>query len=101
LTACNAVHDVQQRCARWLLMTHDRMHGRDFRLSHELLAVMLGVRRPTVSEAAEKLQSAGIVRYARGVVAIVDRARLEALTCECYGSIREAFERHLPYSPGW
>lgn len=99
LTACNAVHDVQQRCARWLLMTDDRLHGRDFRFSHEALAVILGVRRPTVSEVAERLQDAGIVRHARGLVSIADRGRLEALACECYGSIRDVFDRHLPYSP--
>jgi len=101
LTACNAVHDVQQRCARWLLTTHDRLHGRDFHLSHEFLAVMLGVRRPTVSEVAEKLQEAGHVHYTRGQVSVLDRAGLEALACECYSTIRELFERHLPYSPGW
>jgi len=98
LSACNAVHDVQRRCARWLLMTDDRLHGHDFRISHEFLAVMLGVRRPTVSEVAERLQQAGVVHYTRGSVAILDRAKL---ACECYATIRESVERHLPYSPGW
>ena len=62
-TACNVLHHVKQRCARWLLMTHDRMHEQDFRLSHDFLAVMLGVRRPTVSVVAAELQNAGLIRY--------------------------------------
>jgi CRP-like cAMP-binding protein len=66
LTACNARHQVQERCARWLLMTDDRMHHREFHLSHEFLAVMLGVRRPTVSVVAGTLQAAGLIRYPQG-----------------------------------
>ena len=92
-TACNAVHDVQQRCCRWLLMTHDRVHRDQFNLSHEFLAGMLGVRRPTVSLIAIALQQAGVIRYHRGVVNIVNRARLEELACECYAAIRGQFQR--------
>ncbi|RPI52535.1 MAG: Crp/Fnr family transcriptional regulator [Acidobacteria bacterium] len=92
-TACNAVHDVQQRCCRWLLMTHDRVHQNELNLSHEFLAAMLGVRRPTVSLIAGALQHAGAIRYHRGVVNIVDRAQLERRACECYAAIRGQFER--------
>ena len=92
-TACNAIHDVQQRCARWLLMTHDRMHAQDFRLSHEFLAVMLGVHRPTVSIVAAGLQDAGLIRYRYSQVTVVDRDGLEAAACECYPRIRAQFNR--------
>jgi CRP-like cAMP-binding protein len=91
-TACNALHDVRQRCARWLLMTHDRMHERDFHLSHEFLAVMLGVHRPTVSVVAATLQEAGLIRYTYGRVMVLDRQGLEAAACECYPIIRARFE---------
>lgn len=92
-SACNALHHVQQRCARWLLMTHDRMHQHDFQLSQEFLAVMLGVQRPTVSEVAATLQHAGLIRYSRGHVAVVDREGLEAAACECYRIVRAHFDR--------
>ncbi len=92
-TACNALHQVQQRCARWLLMTHDRMHERDFNLSHEFLAVMLGVQRPTVSAVAGTLQEAGLIRYTHGRVTVRDRQGLEAASCECYPIIRAHFDR--------
>src|SRR5713226_2710973 len=72
-TACNALHQVPQRCARWLLMTHDRMHGENFNLSHEFLAVMLGVQRPTVSLVAGTLQEAGLIGYTHGHVTVLDR----------------------------
>jgi CRP-like cAMP-binding protein len=92
-TACNALHHVQQRCARWLLMTHDRMHEQDFQLSHEFLAVMLGVQRQSVSVAAATLQHAGLIRYARGRVTVVIRKGLEAAACECYPIVRAHFDR--------
>jgi CRP-like cAMP-binding protein len=91
--ACNALHQVQQRCARWLLTTHDRMHEQDFQLSHEFLAVMLGVQRPTVSVVAATLQEAGLIRYVHGRVTVVNREGLEAASCECYPTIRGHFER--------
>jgi CRP-like cAMP-binding protein len=90
-TACNAVHDVQQRCARWLLMTHDRMHHQDFKLSHEFLAVMLGVKRQSVSVVAGALQEAGLISYTYGRVTVRNRRGLEAAACECYPLIRAHF----------
>ena len=92
-TACNALHRVQQRCARWLLMTHDRMHKQDFHLSHEFLAVMLGVQRPTVSVIAGTLQKAGLISYTHGRVSVRNRKGLEAASCECYSIIRAHFDR--------
>jgi CRP-like cAMP-binding protein len=97
--ACNALHQVQQRCARWLLMTHDRMHEQDFHLSHEFLAVMLGVQRPTVSVVAATLQQAGLIRYTHGHVTVTNRKGLEAASCECYGVIRAHFDRLRPSPP--
>jgi CRP-like cAMP-binding protein len=95
-TACNALHEVQHRCARWLLMTHDRMHERDFHLSHEFLAVMLGVQRPTVSVVASTLQRAGLISYRQGLIRVLDRKGLEAASCECYALIRAQFDRLRP-----
>jgi len=91
--ACNAMHHVQHRCARWLLMTHDRMHERDFSLSHEFLAVMLGVQRPTVSVVAATLQEAGLIRYTHGRITVTNRKGLEAASCECYPAVRRHFDR--------
>jgi CRP-like cAMP-binding protein len=95
-TACNALHQVPQRAARWLLMTHDRMHEEDFHLSHEFLAVMLGVQRPTVSIVAATLQRAGLIRYMHGRVTVKNRKGLEAASCECYPIIRAHFDRLRP-----
>jgi CRP-like cAMP-binding protein len=92
-TACNALHPVEQRCARWLLMTHNRMHQQDFTLSHEFLAMMLGVQRPTVSLVAGTLQHAGFIEYTHGRVTVLDRAGLESASCECYGIIGAHFQR--------
>ena len=85
--ACNRVHSIEQRCARGLLSTHDSVDGEFFELTQEFLAEMLGVRRPRVSVAAGILQGAGLIRYSRGRVHIVDRAGLESASCECYGVI--------------
>jgi CRP-like cAMP-binding protein len=95
-TACNSLHRVEQRCARWLLMTHDRVRADEFELTHEYLAAMLGVRRASVSEVAESLQEAGLIRYRRGRIAIVDRAGLERASCECYESDRADYDRLFP-----
>ncbi len=95
LVSCNLSHSVQQRCARWLLMTHDRVGSDEFPLTHEFLSIMLGVRRAGVSEAAGALQRAGAIRYHRGRVTIVDKSRLIAASCECYIATFEAFERAL------
>lgn len=94
--ACNGAHLVEERCARWLLMTHDRVQGDEFPLTHEFLAFMLGVRRAGVTVAMRALQDAGLVQYTRGRVSIVDRAGLEAASCECYQVVRAHFERLLP-----
>jgi CRP-like cAMP-binding protein len=83
-TACNAVHTVDQRLARWLLMAHDRIGTMSFPLTQEFVAMMLGVARPTVTIVAGTLQRAGLIRYQRGNVTVLDRARLEAASCECY-----------------
>jgi CRP-like cAMP-binding protein len=92
-TACNALHPVQQRCARWLLMTHDRMQQQDFHLSHEFLALMLGVQRPTVTVVAGGLQTAGLISYKHGQMKVLDREGLESASCPCYGVIRAQFDR--------
>jgi len=95
-TACNALHHVQERCCRWLLMTHDRVHRDDFQLSHEFLGMMLGVRRQTVTVVAGTLQKAGLISYSHGHIHVIDRAALEAAACECYASIQEQVSRlHL------
>jgi CRP-like cAMP-binding protein len=91
-TACNALHPVQERCARWLLLTHDRVHLRDFHLSHEFLAVMLGVQRPTVSVVAKSLQDGGLITYSRGNVSVLNRKGLERASCPCYAVIRRSVE---------
>jgi CRP-like cAMP-binding protein len=85
-TACNAVHKVEQRLARWLLMAHDRMGEDQFPLTQEFAAMMLGATRPTVTVVAGILQKAGLITYHRGRVVIVDRRRLELASCECYSA---------------
>lgn len=94
--ACNAAHLVEERCARWLLMTHDRVAGERFPLTHEFLAFMLGVRRAGVTVAMGKLQDAGLIDYSRGRITIVDRLGLERASCECYQVVRAHFDRLLP-----
>jgi CRP-like cAMP-binding protein len=95
--ACNRLHHLEARCARWLLMTHDRVGGADsFPLKQEFLALMLGVRRTGVSLAAGSLQDAGLIRYRRASIRVLDRAGLEAASCECYGIVRRTFDRLLP-----
>jgi hypothetical protein len=87
--ACNRLHVIEQRCARWLLMSHDRV-GRDhFDLTQEFLAEMLGVRRPGVTVAMGILEKAGLISHGRGNITVVDRAGLEKASCECYDAIRE------------
>lgn len=93
--ACNHLHAVQERMCRWLLMTHDRVGGDEFLLTQEFLAQMLGVRRPSVSVVAGMLQQAGLIRYTRGRMTVLDRAGLEAGACECYGIVRREFDRLL------
>lgn len=95
-TACNRMHTPVQRCARWLLMTVDRVEGDTFHLTQEFLAQMLGERRPTVSGAASQLQQQGLIRYSRGRITIVDRLRLEDAACRCYHVVRREYEDLLP-----
>ena len=95
--ACNRLHGIEARCARWLLMTHDRVGGADrFPLTQEFLAIMLGVRRSGVTVAAGALQAAGLIRYHRGGIRVLDREGLELAACECYGMIRRQFDQLLP-----
>ena len=94
-SACNRLHPMRQRCARWLLMTHDRVGGDTFPITHRFLSQMLGVRRATVTRAAGSLQKAGLIDYRMGTTRVIDRAGLEAASCECYAIIRREFDRLL------
>lgn len=99
LAACNRFHDVEQRCARWLLMAQDRMPGDDFFLTHEVLSLMLGVRRSSVTIAAGRLSDRGLIEYRRGHVTILDRAGLKRRSCECYDAIRHEYLRLVDNAP--
>ena len=96
--ACNALHSVEARFCRWLLSCHDRIDSNRVSLTQEFLADMLGVQRTTVTAVAGALQNKGLIRYRRGIVDILDRDGLEAMTCECYGVVRHTYERLLPGS---
>lgn len=87
--ACNRLHDIKQRLARWLLMTQDRVSSGSLLITHDFLATMLGTDRPTVSVAAGILQKKKVIEYTRGAVKIVNRKKLEDSACECYGVIRQ------------
>jgi CRP-like cAMP-binding protein len=93
--ACNHFHSLDRRCCRWLLMTHDRMQSDEFLLTQEFLAMMLGVQRTGVTAAAGALQRAGLIRYTRGNVTIIDRRGLLRRSCECYGVSKKEFDRLL------
>ena len=93
--ACNARHSIRQRCARWLLMTQDRVGAETFPLSQEFLALMLGVRRGGINRVATELKQAGLIQYSRGVIRILNRKKLEAVSCECYQVIKREFDRLL------
>ena len=93
--ACAHFHKLDERCCRWLLMTHDRMASDEFLLTQEFLSMMLGVRRAGVTEAAGSLRRAGLIRYHRGHVTILDREGLEARACECYAVSKAEFDRLL------
>jgi CRP-like cAMP-binding protein len=97
---CNALHSAEQRCCRWLLMTHDRIGHDEFPLTHEFVATMLGVRRPTVTLVIAELQRAGLISHRRGMVTIMDRDRLLESSCECYRSVCASFGRLLPEVTG-
>ena len=91
--ACNRAHSNKQRCARWLLLTHDRVGADEFQLTQEFLSQMLGVRRATVNEIAGELQSLNAISYSRGVIRVLNRAHLEAASCMCYSIIRDEYDR--------
>jgi CRP-like cAMP-binding protein len=98
-TACNAIHSVEQRLARWLLMAHDRVGRNDFPLTQEFVAMMLGATRPTVTVVAGTLQKAGLITYHRGHVTIVDREALESASCECYAATTALLKRVTAKAP--
>jgi len=94
--ACNRLHSVEQQLCRWLLLTLDRMPTHELVMTQELIASMLGVRREGITEAAGKLQHAGLISYRRGHIAVLDRRGLEGRTCECYAVVRKELARLLP-----
>jgi CRP-like cAMP-binding protein len=91
--ACNGLHKVEKRCCRWLLMTADRVGSDDLPLTHEFLAVMLGVQRSSLTEVLHPLQERGLIRNSRGTIKILDRPGMEATSCECYKCVNEEFAR--------
>ena len=94
---CNRHHTVDKQLCRWLLLSLDRLGSNELSMTQELIANMLGVRREGVTEAAGKLQAAGLLTYRRGKITVLDRAGLEARTCECYEVVKKEFDRLLPY----
>ena len=97
--ACNRIHTMEERCARWLLMTHDRAGEDTFPLTQEFLSHMLGVRRATVNVATGMLKKAGFIRYVRGKITITDRRGLETASCNCYQAILNVYASLLPVTP--
>jgi CRP-like cAMP-binding protein len=96
---CNRHHSLDQQLCRWLLLSLDRLPGSELRMTQELIANMLGVRREGVTEAALKLQEAGLIRYARGRILVLDRDALERRSCECYAVVKKEYDRLLPAKP--
>jgi CRP-like cAMP-binding protein len=94
---CNRHHSVDQQLCRWLLLSLDRLASNELRMTQELISNMLGVRREGVTEAAGKLQAAGIIRYSRGHIVVLDRPALEAQSCECYAVVREECDRLMDW----
>ena len=97
--ACNRLHTIEQRLARWLMECLDRLKTEDLTMTHEFLAQMLGVRRAGVSETAAKLQELGLVEYGRSKIRVIDSAGLEQVSCECFGVIRKEYDRLLGPKP--
>jgi CRP-like cAMP-binding protein len=93
---CNRHHSVEQQLCRWLLLSADRLPTNELTMTQELIANMLGVRREGVTEAAGKLQDAGLIHYSRGRIIIVNRSKLEKRVCECYAVVKKEFDRLLP-----
>jgi CRP-like cAMP-binding protein len=98
--ACNRHHTIDQQLCRWLLLSMDRLPTNELRMSQELIANMLGVRRVSVNEAAGHLQAAGLIHYSRGKITVLDRPKLEARVCECYRVVRRETDRLFPPLPG-
>jgi CRP-like cAMP-binding protein len=96
---CNRHHTIDQQLCRWLLLSLDRLPGNELVMTQELIANMLGVRREGVTEAAGKLHELGVIKYRRGHITVLDRARLETLSCECYQVVECETERLLPWHP--
>jgi CRP-like cAMP-binding protein len=93
---CNRHHSLDEQLCRWLLLSLDRLSGSELRMTQELIANMLGVRREGVTEAALKLQKAGLIRYSRGRILVLDRPGLEQRSCECYAVVKKEYDRLLP-----
>ena len=93
--ACNGLHPIQERCCRWLLMTHDRLDSDIVPLTHEYLSMMLGVRRASVTEVLQSLQEHGVIDTSRGKITVTNREGLEDLSCECYRNVRHVYEQLL------
>ncbi len=96
---CNRHHSLDQQLCRWLLLSLDRLQGDELVMTQELIANMLGVRRGGVTEAALQLQKVGLIRYVRGRITVLDRARLERRSCECYAVVKKEYDRLLPATP--
>jgi CRP-like cAMP-binding protein len=96
---CNRHHALDQQLCRWLLLSLDRLDSNELKMTQELIANMLGVRREGVTEAAGRLQKKGVIRYSRGKITVLDRARLEAASCECYAVVKRESDRLMAYSP--
>ena len=96
---CNRHHSLDQQLCRWLLLSLDRLQGNELVMTQELIANMLGVRREGVTEGALKLQHAGLIRYARGHISVLDRDGLEKRSCECYAVVKKEYDRLLPRKP--
>lgn len=96
---CNRHHSLDQQLCRWLLLSLDRLQGAELVMTQELIANMLGVRREGVTEGALKLQKAGLIKYSRGHITVLDRKGLESRTCECYAVVKREYDRLLPATP--
>jgi len=99
-SVCNRHHALEKQLCRWLLLSLDRLRGNQLVMTQELIANMLGVRREGVTAAASKLQSQGVIQYKRGRITVLNRAALEAQTCECYAVVKQEYDRLLPYQFG-
>jgi CRP-like cAMP-binding protein len=99
--ACNRLHTTEERFAKWILISHDRVKGDEFHITQEFLAIMLGVHRPSVTLVARSFQQAGLIKYNRGTVTVMDRGGLEEACCECYEVVKQQFIRILGQNTGW